>query len=152
MIDPKVVGNNIKNIRLSKQWSMADLARYLKMSRSAVNNWEKGNNLPSPDNINKLAKLGGISTDQLLGNSTKENRNKKEIQISDKKKIEVKKIIKTYQEKIDKANDQIDELWDSITTAEDMSNLSNPLFLLQNEIDEYKKILELLKSKFPYLF
>lgn len=152
MIDPKVVGNNIKNIRLSKQWSMADLARYLKMSRSAVNNWEKGNNLPSPDNINKLAKLGGISTDQLLGNSTKENRNKKEIQISDKKKIEVKKIIKTYQEKIDKANDQIDELLDSITTAEDMSNLSNPLFLLQNEIDEYKKLLELLKSKFPYLF
>lgn len=63
-IDLKQAGNRIKEIRGQHKYSMALFANLVgNSSASTVNNWEKGNNLPKPDRLEKIAILGNTTTD-----------------------------------------------------------------------------------------
>ncbi|WP_086348051.1 helix-turn-helix domain-containing protein [Candidatus Enterococcus clewellii] len=58
------VGNRIKHIRKKHNYSMAAFAKLVgNSSASTVNNWEKGNNLPKADRLEKIALLGNTSSD-----------------------------------------------------------------------------------------
>lgn len=71
-INKKSVARRIKRIRTSLGLNMEEFGRKLNTSKGAVNNWEKGKNLPNTSRLVKIAELGNISIDELLYGSLKE--------------------------------------------------------------------------------
>ena len=64
--DKKVIGNRIEAIRLQLGETMEQFGERFNTSKGTVNNWEKGRNLPNKANIASIAKLGGMSVEELL--------------------------------------------------------------------------------------
>ena len=61
------LSNNIKSLRKSMGETQEELAYSLDLnSKSAIANWESGENRPSPDNIKKIADHYRVTVDQLL--------------------------------------------------------------------------------------
>jgi transcriptional regulator with XRE-family HTH domain len=61
-IDLHASGKRIKSIRTKHKYSMALFAKLVgNSSASTVNNWEKGNNLPKQERLEKLAILGNTT-------------------------------------------------------------------------------------------
>lgn len=57
-------GIRIKQIREEHNYTMADLGKLVDTSSpSTINNWEKGNNLPNKNRLEKIALLGNTTTD-----------------------------------------------------------------------------------------
>ena len=61
------VADRIKKLRKKNKLSQKRLAALLGVSRSSVNGWELGFNMPSTQYIIKMARLWQVSTDYLLG-------------------------------------------------------------------------------------
>lgn len=66
------VGQRIKFIRQSHNLTMNDFGKVIDAPKSAVNNWEKGRNLPNKERINKIAKLGNTTTNFILYGSLRD--------------------------------------------------------------------------------
>lgn len=66
-----MLNKNIKNLRLSRNISQVELARRLNVSKQSVSNWENDNIQPSIEMLVKIANCLDVSTDYLLGLSTK---------------------------------------------------------------------------------
>lgn len=64
--ESKKLGNNLKRIRTEKGISQGDIARELDVSRGFISNIENGKTNPTLATIAKLAKVVGISADQLI--------------------------------------------------------------------------------------
>ena len=62
-----LVADRIKKLRKKNKISQKELAALLGVSRSSVNGWELGINMPSTQYIIKMARLWHVSTDYLLG-------------------------------------------------------------------------------------
>lgn len=60
------IGNRIKSLRERCGLSQETLANYIGVSSQAVSKWEKGNTLPSVENIKTIASLFCVSTDELF--------------------------------------------------------------------------------------
>lgn len=67
-----VIGERIKETREKNGLTQSSLAKKLNISRSAVNAWEMGVSIPSAQYLIELSKLLKVSTDYLLGLTTKE--------------------------------------------------------------------------------
>lgn len=70
-IDKVEIGKRIKYIRekaFEKPLTQMEFSEMFepKLNRSAIKNWENGNNLPNLERINQLTELGNVSTDYLL--------------------------------------------------------------------------------------
>lgn len=65
----QVIGNRIKSIRLEKGMTTAEFAELFvpHASNSLVSRWERGVNLPNPKRIERIAEIGNITTQQLIG-------------------------------------------------------------------------------------
>lgn len=63
-----VLARNIRKVRKARGLSQADVAKRLSVSRVAVTNWErvKAGNQPSLDHLRSLARIFGVSVDDLL--------------------------------------------------------------------------------------
>lgn len=61
-----MIGDNIKRLRKASGMSQDELAEKLNVTRQSVSLWENGQSQPTIDNILALAKLFGITTDELL--------------------------------------------------------------------------------------
>ncbi len=61
-------GDRIKMLRVSRNMSQAQLARRLGMTRSSVNAWEMGLNMPSAQYLVDLSEIFNVSVDFLLCN------------------------------------------------------------------------------------
>lgn len=61
-----IFGLKVKQLRLQKSLSFADLSKVTGTSISYLNEIEKGKKFPKTDKVNKLAKALGVSTDYLL--------------------------------------------------------------------------------------
>lgn len=61
-----IIGERIKMLRENHNISQAELAKRLGITRSSVNAWELGLNVPSTQYIIELAELFKVSTDYLL--------------------------------------------------------------------------------------
>lgn len=59
--------SRIRELRLVRGWTQADLAKRLQLSEKAIKNWERGISKPSVTNVVSLAKLFCVSADYLLG-------------------------------------------------------------------------------------
>ena len=62
-----IIGERIKMLRESHNLSQAALAKRLGITRSSVNAWELGLNVPSTQYIIELSEIFKVSTDYLLG-------------------------------------------------------------------------------------
>jgi transcriptional regulator with XRE-family HTH domain len=64
------VGDRIARIRESKGWSASDLARRMEVTPTAVWNWEKNGIQPRPAAFVRLARILGVTEEQLRNGST----------------------------------------------------------------------------------
>ncbi len=82
------IANRLQQLRKEKGYSQEELAQALGLSRQAVSKWERAESSPDTDNLICLARLYGMSLDELLNTSetTKEIREKhKKLQMKKKK-------------------------------------------------------------------
>lgn len=61
------LGQKIKQLRESREWSQAELARRAGITKSAISTYELGIRTPSADVVCAFAKAFGVSSDYLLG-------------------------------------------------------------------------------------
>lgn len=57
-------------LRTKAGWSQEFVARQIEVSRQTIMNWESGENKPNVDKAIKLAKLFGVTVDELLKEDT----------------------------------------------------------------------------------
>lgn len=62
-----MLGEQIKNLRLSNNLSQVELAEKLGVTKQSVSNWENENIMPSIDMLIRIADFFSVSTDYLLG-------------------------------------------------------------------------------------
>ena len=60
------LGENIYQVRTQQNMSQGDLADALDVSRQSVSKWENGTADPATSNLLKLAKLYGITPEELI--------------------------------------------------------------------------------------
>ncbi len=60
------LGSNLKRIRTEKGISQGDIGRELKVSRGFISTIENGKTNPTLSTITKLAKVLGVSSNELL--------------------------------------------------------------------------------------
>ena len=65
-IEAVKLGKNLRRIRKGKGMSQGDIVRALGMGRGFVSNIENGKGNPTLTTITKLAKVLGVSTNELL--------------------------------------------------------------------------------------
>ena len=87
MVNKKRIGEYLKNLRLQKiksdgkKFTQNDLANELisnyncDISINAIGEWEKGNSLPSPENLEKLAEIYNKTVDEILDAADKNTKN-----------------------------------------------------------------------------
>lgn len=60
--------NNIRTLRQLKGWSASELAKLIDVAaEGTIRHWEKGRRIPDSDTAMKLAKIFGVSVDEVLG-------------------------------------------------------------------------------------
>ena len=64
------LSENITQLRKAMGLSQEQLAEQLNVSRQSVSKWETGQSAPELDKLILLSQFFGVSTDELLGNST----------------------------------------------------------------------------------
>ena len=60
------IAQRLAELRRARGYSQETLARELGLSRQAVSKWERAESSPDTDNLIQLAKLYGVSLDELL--------------------------------------------------------------------------------------
>lgn len=70
-LDLKVLGNNMKNIRIKNQLSQIDVAKILNVSQACIVRYEKGLISISVSNIYKFSKTFKVSINDLCGKNEK---------------------------------------------------------------------------------
>ena len=61
-----ILADKIIRLRRKNGWSQEELAEKMNVSRQAVSKWESGASDPSTSNLLALAKLYGVSAEDLL--------------------------------------------------------------------------------------
>ena len=61
------LGQKVRRLRESRNWSQAELARKAGVTKSAISTYEVGIRTPSADVVCAFAKVFGVSADYLLG-------------------------------------------------------------------------------------
>lgn len=75
------IGSKITELRKAQNWSQADLADKIQVSRVIVGKYERNEAAPSIDIAKKIADAFGISLDYLVGEGKNAQYNKKTLQI-----------------------------------------------------------------------
>lgn len=65
------IGKRIKELRKARKMTQAEFAERLGVTTSAISSYENGTRLPSYEILIKIARIFRVSTDNLLGNSSK---------------------------------------------------------------------------------
>ncbi|WP_454922784.1 helix-turn-helix domain-containing protein [Abiotrophia defectiva] len=60
------VGTRIKRIRLSKGMTLEEFGKLFGASKGSVQGWESGRNLPNPERLKSIAKVGDTTVEELL--------------------------------------------------------------------------------------
>jgi len=67
VIDMKETGKNIHRLRIEKQLSVRELQVYFGFAEpAAIYHWQRGDNLPSLDNMVALSKLLGVTIEEIV--------------------------------------------------------------------------------------
>ena len=108
------LNNNIKNFRKFKGMTQEELATKVEKSKNVISNWERGDNSPDIDSVEKICNALGVTPNQLFG---WEPYPEYERFISIMR--EKRKILAKLEEKRDGIQQQIDGLYTSIKEEED---------------------------------
>ena len=65
-IDPVETGRKIRETRRNLGISVTEVSDFFLIARNSVYKWERGDSLPSIDNLYSLAWFFGVSMDQLV--------------------------------------------------------------------------------------
>ena len=63
-----IISSNIKKYREEKDFTQEELASRMNISRQSISKWERGDALPSIDNLIRLSELLDLSLDELIMN------------------------------------------------------------------------------------
>lgn len=75
VIDPVATGARIKELRIAKQLSVRDISRYMGFEEpQAVYKWQRGEALPTIDNLYALSRLLGTSMDNIVRGKEEDQR------------------------------------------------------------------------------
>lgn len=74
------IGNNIKRIRISKKMSQRELAELSKLSKTAIQNYEYGNQNPGIETIKKIADALEVPISYLIQDVEQEKNEVKELE------------------------------------------------------------------------
>ena len=66
MFDTKNIGKKIVNLRKINNITQMELADLMGVSYQAVSNWERGSSMPDISKLPELAKIFGVTIDELL--------------------------------------------------------------------------------------
>jgi len=90
------IANRLQQLRKEKGYSQEELAQALGLSRQAVSKWERAESSPDTDNLICLARLYGMSLDELLNTteSTEEIRERTQEITNEEEKEDDAKYIK----------------------------------------------------------
>lgn len=66
IIDMVATGNNIKTMRKTFGISVADIQDACGISAAAVSKWQKGQSMPTIDNLVILASIFGVKIDEIV--------------------------------------------------------------------------------------
>lgn len=72
VINKKELGNRIFKIRSTMKLTLEDFGKLFNASKSSVLGWENGNNTPNRTRLEKIAKLGNMTFNELLYGNVKE--------------------------------------------------------------------------------
>lgn len=61
------LGQKVRQLRESREWTQAELARRVGVTKSAISTYELEIRTPSADVVYSFAKVFGVSSDYLLG-------------------------------------------------------------------------------------
>lgn len=70
----KTLGEILKNLRLEKNLSQGDLAKYLDVTRQTISNWEMDKRIPSNEMMEFIADFYNVDMDYLFGKTEIKNR------------------------------------------------------------------------------
>ncbi len=66
-INPKATGNRIRDLRKKNHMKIDDIVNFMGFeSQQAVYKWQRGESLPSVDNLYALSRLFGTTVDDIL--------------------------------------------------------------------------------------
>ena len=72
-IDKKLVGRRIKEIRISKGYTLEAFGKLFGARKGNVQQWENGISLPNKDRLYNISKIAGVTVNELLyGDSEKD--------------------------------------------------------------------------------
>lgn len=70
VLDPKKTGARIKELRKEKKIKVEDIARFMGFeSEQSIYKWQRGESLPTVDNLFALSRLFGTTVDDILQGS-----------------------------------------------------------------------------------
>lgn len=61
------LGDNIRNARIAKNINQEELAKLLGKSKNVISNWERGDNRPDVDMIERLCEILDMSPNEMIG-------------------------------------------------------------------------------------
>ncbi|MBF0227566.1 MAG: helix-turn-helix transcriptional regulator [Desulfobacterales bacterium] len=113
------IKDRIKELRLKKDWSQAELGEKMGIHQKQVSAYERGRNIPSTEVLMKLAEIFDVSLDYLASEAEG-----KEAKIDIKDRILLKKF-----EEVDKLNEKdkviIIEILNTFILKDKFQNLAN---------------------------
>ncbi len=115
------IANRLQKLRKEKGLSQEQLAEELGVSRQAVSKWERAESSPDTDNLICLAKLYGISLDELLSTDQSFEELKKEQEEKENQKDNVHISFKGIDVE-SKDGDKVHVGWDGIHVHSDKNN------------------------------
>ena len=117
------IANRLQQLRKEKGYSQEELAQALGLSRQAVSKWERAESSPDTDNLICLAKLYGMSLDELLNtDETVEEIRERTIEVEEEKANENNdEYIKIHKGHIASRNDH---------DAEFIRKTKHPIFMI----------------------
>ncbi len=74
VIDPKKTGARIRQLRIKSHLKVDDVARFMGFETGqAIYKWQRGDSLPSIDNLYALSRLFGTTVDDILRGTKEPN-------------------------------------------------------------------------------
>ena len=71
-INKKEIGRRIREIRISRGFTLEEFGKFFDAGKSNVSQWERGLSIPNADRIYKISKFANITVDELLYGSNQD--------------------------------------------------------------------------------
>ena len=99
-------GNNLKRLRLAKNYTQEQAAEKLNVSSKAISRWECGNAMPDVMLLPEIARLYCVTVDELYKEKKRNATCEKTIQGNTEEDLKAQQIALTLLDRLDEALDE----------------------------------------------